>query len=362
MTKWLVGIIPAAIAAIVAALFSLPLKSSDDTVLNSGTVTIGALIAGLAIGAAWAAFGARPAVYAGGVAVGFAAAVAIAGIFEAELSGSFKYMLPLEVIVFGICGVLTPAIDRLLTEQRLQLGGSAVGLVLALGLGLGLAGQGDHETTHLAFPEARTTPVATETVAAGTTPAETASTPSTPSTSGSTLTSADVQGVTYTVVPDESTVQYTVTEKLAASPAESDAQGKTGSISGEIHLDGQPSTISFDASTFVSDQDRRDNAVRDVFSSDPTVTFVVDSLSGLPSTYQSGTEVPMSVTGTATIRGVSKQLTFSVQGKFDGSELQLLGTTDFTWADFNIDPPNRANFVTVHDNVHIEVLIIARPS
>ena len=290
MTKWLVGIIPAAIAAIVAALVSLPLKSPDDAILNSGTVTIGALIAGLAIGAAWAAFGSRPAVYAGIVVVAFAAAVAMAGVFEAELSGSFKYMLPLEVIVFGIGGALTPFVERMLTEQRLQLGGSAVGLVAALGLGFGLAGQGDHKTTHLSFPEAKSTPIATETVAAGTTPIATPA--GTPSASGSTLTSADVQAVTYTVVPDESTVQYTVIEKLAASPAESNAQGKTGTVSGAVHLDGQPSTISFDASTFVSDQDRRDNAVRQIFSSDPTVTFVVNSLSGLPASYTVGNQFP----------------------------------------------------------------------
>jgi hypothetical protein len=54
MTKWLVGIIPAAIATIVAALVSLPLKSPDDAILNSGTVTTGGLIAGLAVGAACA--------------------------------------------------------------------------------------------------------------------------------------------------------------------------------------------------------------------------------------------------------------------------------------------------------------------
>jgi polyisoprenoid-binding protein YceI len=360
MTKWLVGLIPAAVAAIVAALVSLPLNSPDDAILNSGTVTIGALVAGLAIGAAWVASGSRPAVYAGIVAAGFVAAIAIAGVFEAELSGAFRYILPLEAIVFAICGALTPFVERLLAEQELQLGGSAAGLVAALAIGMGLAGQGDHETKHLAFPEVR----ATATVAIGTTPGvtEPSGATSTPAASGAPASAADVQGVTYTVAPDESTVQYTVTEKLAISPSESEAQGQTGTVSGDIHLDGQPSTISFDASTFVSDQDRRDNAVREIFASDPTVTFVVDHLSGLPSSYSEGTEVKQSVTGTATVRGVSKQLTFDVTGKFAGSELQLLGTTDFTWADFNIDPPNRAGFVTVHDDVHIEVLIIARPA
>ena len=34
MTKWLAGVIPGAIAAVIAALVSLPLKSPDDAILN----------------------------------------------------------------------------------------------------------------------------------------------------------------------------------------------------------------------------------------------------------------------------------------------------------------------------------------
>ena len=173
-------------------------------------------------------------------------------------------------------------------------------------------------------------------------------------------TAADVEGVTYAIV-SPSTVQYTVTEKLAASVAESEAQGQTGAVSGEIHLDGRPSTISFDASTFVSDQDRRDNVVRQMFGGDPDVTFAVDSLSGVPESYTSGATITLDVTGTATILGVSRPLTFSVQGKFVGGELQLLGNTSFTWGDFSIEPPNNP-FVTVQDEVRIEVLIFARPT
>jgi polyisoprenoid-binding protein YceI len=156
-------------------------------------------------------------------------------------------------------------------------------------------------------------------------------------------------------------VQYTVTEQLQNLPTESDAQGSTSLTSGTVYLDGQPSTFTFDASTFTSDQDRRDNYIRqNIFGTDPIVTFEVNELSGLPESYTSG-DVTMTVTGMATIVGVTQPLTFEVTGRFDGDELQLLGSTDFTWADFNITPPN-TQFVTVQDDVHIEVLVIARPS
>jgi polyisoprenoid-binding protein YceI len=66
------------------------------------------------------------------------------------------------------------------------------------------------------------------------------------------------------------------------------------------------------------------------------------------------------VTGPATVRGVERPLTFAVQARMDGDTLDILGTTDFTWADFEIPPPNIGGIVQVEDNVHIEVLIVAK--
>jgi hypothetical protein len=65
-------------------------------------------------------------------------------------------------------------------------------------------------------------------------------------------------------------------------------------------------------------------------------------------------------TGSATVRGVERPLTSAVQAWMDGDTLNILGTTDFTWADFEIPPPNIGGIVQVEDNVHIEVLIVAK--
>jgi polyisoprenoid-binding protein YceI len=358
MSKWVVGLISGGIAAIVAALVSLPLESPDDAVLNSGTVTIGALIAGFAIGAAWAAFREQPAYYGVAVAAVFASVFVVAALFATGLDDVYGYVVPLGIIVVVICGALTPVVERLLPDGPVELAGSAVSLVVALAVGLALAGQGDNEAEDLEFPELRNTPVATspnETTEPTETPA--GETPS----AGGPITADDVEGIAYEVVAEESTVQYTVTESLQGIPGQNDAQGSTSLTGGTVYLDGQESTFTFDASTFTSDQDRRDNYIRqNIFSADPIVTFVVDELTGLPNSYTSGVEVTMQVTGTATIVGVSQPLTFDVTGRFDGEELQLLGNTEFTWDYFSITPPNTA-IVTVEDDVRIEVLVIARP-
>jgi len=355
MSKWFAGIIPGAIAAIVAALVSLPLESPDDALLNSATVAVAALITGFLIGVAWAAFSSRPLLYGAAVAAAFVAVLVVAALFATRLDGVYEYVIPLGIIVVAICGALTPLIAEMAIEPRIEIWGAVVGLVAALVVGLGLAGQGDNEAVDLEFPELQNTPVATS--VATDIPGETTSTPST---SGGTLTAADIEGVAYTVFPEESTVQYTVTEQVQG--LDGDAQGSASLTSGTVFLDGQQSTFTFDASTFASDQDRRDNYIRqNIFGSDPIVTFVVDDLTGLPESYTSGEDVTVQVTGTATIVGVSQPLTFEVTGRFDGDDLQLLGNTQFTWDDFGITPPNTA-IVTVQDEVRIEVLIIARPA
>ena len=47
------GIVAGSISAVVAALVSLPLRSPDDALLNSATVTLAALAAGVAAGLLW---------------------------------------------------------------------------------------------------------------------------------------------------------------------------------------------------------------------------------------------------------------------------------------------------------------------
>jgi polyisoprenoid-binding protein YceI len=164
----------------------------------------------------------------------------------------------------------------------------------------------------------------------------------------------------YVVAPDESKMTYTVNEKLANLPSNSDAVGSTNALGGEVRLDGT-TTITADGSTFESNQDRRDNAVRQrVFASDPTITFTADQLS-LPAEYTPGSEYTTALTGQVTIVGVTQPLQFEITARLDADgTLNVVGTTDFTWDTFNIEPPNVAGIVQVGDNVHIEVLIVAR--
>jgi polyisoprenoid-binding protein YceI len=269
---------------------------------------------------------------------------------EPFLSGSFTFMLTIEVAVFLIAAPLVPLLASLPLPRMYQLGGAGTSVLVALAIGIGLSGQGDAESGRLTLPDIVS--LATATTSIGQTPA--GETPQ-----AAVVTLDDVAGKVYTVVSDESELTYTVREKLATLPASSNAVGRTSALSGTLRLDG-PTEVTADLSTLASDQSRRDNYVRQkLFATDPNVTFTVDSLPGLPAQYTEGETFTGTVTGTATIRGVPGPITLAIEARLVGDELQVVGRTDFTWDDFDIPPPNTP-IVTVEDNVHIEVLIIAR--
>ncbi len=348
------GLGAGALAAAAAALLSLPLRSPDDAFFNTASVTLGALLVGLLAGLLWWALQrrARPLrAFAAWLLAGFVLVVAAALAFEAApsapLEGVAPFVLPLAALVFGAVGVLTPLVAR--PALRPAWSGPAA-TAAALVLGVALAGQGDAPSGRLALPESPAPGPAGATGQAG-------------EASGGVLRPQDVAGVVFTVVPGESTATYTVREKLARLPLPSNAVGRTTAITGTIRLDGGPSTITVDLRTLESDQPMRDRFIRERggIQSDryPYAQFTVTQLD-LPSEYRVGETVSRAVTGMMKIREVERPLTFQVEARLQGNTLYIAGRTDFTWADFNIPPPNVAGVVQVEDNVHIEVLIVAR--
>jgi polyisoprenoid-binding protein YceI len=339
--KFAMGIVSGAAAALVAAPVSLALDSPDDAVFNTATVAIGCVALGLVAGLLWSALGRAGGgvvIYLGALAAGFVAVVVGALAGEQELERLASYVIPLAAIAFGIVAVLTPVLAGIELPALGALAGPLVAGGAAIALGLLLLLVGEEESGRLTLPEPTTSPAAAEAISAD-----------------------DVEGVAYVVVPDESQLTYTVREKSALLPTTNDAVGRTGALSGTVYLDGTPSEVTVDMSTLVSDQERRDGFVREnIFNTDPIVTFVVDDLGALPESYTPGTTITQALTGLATVRGVERALTFEVEARLDGETLNVVGRTDFTWADFQIDPPNTP-VITVEDNVHIEVLIVARP-
>jgi len=170
----------------------------------------------------------------------------------------------------------------------------------------------------------------------------------------------------FVVIPGDSSAKYVVEETLSGLP--STAVGTTTDVTGEIYLtsdglyDGIESKFMVDLSTLKTDESRRDNFVRsNVLQTNQFqfAEFVIESLDGFPAGYVEGEEASLTLSGTMTIKGVSKPVTFSVLGRQAGDTLTATADTQFNMSDFGIDPP-QVVIAKAKDGVVLQVVIIAR--
>jgi polyisoprenoid-binding protein YceI len=176
--------------------------------------------------------------------------------------------------------------------------------------------------------------------------------------------------LSFAVIAEQSEAAYFVSEELARLSVPSTAKGSTKAVEGVFHLAAEGweldpsrrSAFTVDVTTLKSDEDRRDNRVQDALqtSAYPRATFTVTSISGVDATIPQPEEHTFTMTGVLDLRGVKKDVTWDVKARRDQNVITALATTTFLFADFGIPIPNIAGFVSVEDDVTIQVTIVAR--
>lgn len=169
-------------------------------------------------------------------------------------------------------------------------------------------------------------------------------------------------GKSYRIIEGQSGAWYLADEKLARLPTGSTAKGTTDKIAGEFHLteDGldpsKATTFTVDLASITSDNSRRDERMRAALETSkyPTTTFTATAISGLPAEFGTADTI-LQLTGTLDLHGVQKEVTWELKVKRDGDILSVLGTTAFTYADFNITKPDIAGVVSVAEDVTLQV-------
>ncbi|HEV2922976.1 MAG TPA: YceI family protein [Solirubrobacteraceae bacterium] len=157
---------------------------------------------------------------------------------------------------------------------------------------------------------------------------------------------------------------YRVREQLVFLPAQSDAVGRTSSITGQATLvrSGGRVTIrsaSFNVAvnTLKSDRSMRDEKIHSIgLESDryPTATFTLSTPLTLPPSAVSGRVGHLSATGILNIHGISRREAIPLEVTLSGSTLQAAGTLRFPWGDFGMTAPSIGGFVTVTDKAAME--------
>ena len=358
------ALIAASIAAIAAVLLSLPLRSPHDTLINSATVAIVTLLVGAGVGLVWdrlAESANRLRNFAIVMAVALAGVAVALVALETQLERSLSFGLPLAAIAFAGTAALTIGLDRVAALRRLW--APAVAVVAALVVGGALSGQGDAESGRLELP-ARAAASPTAAAAAMPTTASATAKPTAPPAqeSGGQRTVGAYDGITF-VVSEGSEATFTVTEQLANLPLPIEAVMRTTGLSGEVYLDGRPSTILLDLHSMSSDSEFRDRYVRSrMFGGYDVATFTVEAPDPLPDGFASGSEITTQATGTLDIRDVQVPITFEIQARDDGSALFILGRTTFTWDQLSITKPTARSVVSLEDEVRVEIVLSAKPA
>lgn len=180
----------------------------------------------------------------------------------------------------------------------------------------------------------------------------------------STETGAD--RVTYGVVSEESEARYRVREQLVGVDLPNDAVGATRAITGVLVLEGntvvsEASRFQVDLRTLTSDQARRDNFIRrNTLQTDryPYAVFVPREVRGLPSPLPTSGEHTFQLIGDLTIREVTRPVTWEVTARVEGDRVIAQARTQFTFADFNLEPPQVPVVLSVDETIRLEIDVV----
>lgn len=154
---------------------------------------------------------------------------------------------------------------------------------------------------------------------------------------------------------------YRVHETLAGQSVT--AVGRGSGVTGTVAISGTQvtnGTITIDMTTVRSDKGARDDRFRTSVMDTaryPTGTFTLTRPVRLGSVPAPGRQVSAQATGDLTLHGVTRQVTFTVKAERTGSTIQVAGDIPITFADYGVQAPNFAGFVTVDDSGQVEFLL-----
>jgi len=193
---------------------------------------------------------------------------------------------------------------------------------------------------------------------------------STPASSASSSAAAGLMG--NWTVGQGSQAGYRVREQFAGQSSPHEAVARTSGVSGGLTV--QQSSSGFQASDIaftaqlanlqsvdqvagynVSQRDRIVSRTLDV-GQYPAATFKAAS-ADIPAAAANGQQVNLSIPGQLTIHGVTKPVTAAVQGRLNGTQLEIAGSVPTAMTDFGLSPP-QVSITTVQPAVTIEFQLV----
>ncbi len=175
-------------------------------------------------------------------------------------------------------------------------------------------------------------------------------------------------GQTFVIAPEESEARFIIDEELFGQPKT--VVGTTSALSGELTVvPANPSAseigeIQIDADTFITDDNRRNGAIRRFILQSNRhryITFNATALTGLPDEIAVGDEVRFEVTGDLTVREITQPVLFSVTLQVvSESEIQGSASTVVALETFELTIPQVPSVANVGEEFIVEFDFVAR--
>ena len=181
--------------------------------------------------------------------------------------------------------------------------------------------------------------------------------------------SADInkEEILFQIATAESQALFTLDETLAGE--RKTVVGTTDQVAGEIFVDvddPQSSSLSqifINARTFVTDEERRDRAIKNQILDTNEYQFIVFSptnIIGLSNDVELGTEIELEIIGELTIRDVTVDVTFYVVVTVvSETRIEGYGMTTINRNDFGLTIPSVPRVADVDEEVLLEIFFVA---
>lgn len=171
----------------------------------------------------------------------------------------------------------------------------------------------------------------------------------------------------FVINPEKSEAKFEINEVLTGKPFH--VVGTTKDVTGQMNI--SPSnleastvgTIKINARTLKTDSEMRNGAIgRRILHSEENefITFTPNGSTGLPEKPEVGQEYTFQTTGTLTVSGVSKDVTFAVTAKaVSETEVDGVAKATIKYADFGLVIPKVPMVASVEDNVDLTFTFVA---
>ncbi len=170
---------------------------------------------------------------------------------------------------------------------------------------------------------------------------------------------------TWQVSDDGSSfVGYRVKEQLTFLSSPNEAVGRSTAVTGTMEVAGdtvEAVRIEADLTQLTSDEDRRDNAIRQrglESEQYPTATLELAEPIQLDSTPAQGQEVRGEGTGRLTVHGVTREVDLDLTGRWNGETIQVVGQLPVKMTDYQIEPPRFGPVVSIEDSLAVDFNLV----